>query len=166
MNRLVDGRHHTDIPQLMVEPTRPSNFLYDHIAAVIVLDAQDRVVLQLRDNFPHIANPNHWGLFGGRIEPGETWVEAAAREVGEELTLPTEANELTWMGAFDVRANCTFYTYLYRAGRLLRRAVITEGQAFRLFTSTELITMVQQGGFGGHALSDSAQQVLRAYIHR
>lgn len=50
---------------------------HDHIAAIIVQDHKHNIVLQLRDNIPAITNPNCWGLFGGRIEPGETWCEAA-----------------------------------------------------------------------------------------
>lgn len=136
----------------------------DFIAAIVVFDQHGHTVLQLRDDKPTITNPNCWGLFGGRIEQGETWVEAAAREVGEELTLPATASDLTWLGQYDVRPGCVFHTFTYRAGPLVDRATLTEGQAFRRFTIDELRRAVTDGSFGGHAMSDSAQIVLQAYL--
>lgn len=34
---------------------------------------------------PTTNSPNQWGLFGGRVDDGETFIEAAAREVAEEI---------------------------------------------------------------------------------
>lgn len=137
---------------------------YDHIAAIFVLNDTGGMVLQLRDDKLGIANPNRWGMFGGRIEDGETWTEAAAREVSEELTLPATAADLTWFGAFQVRANCTFYTYVYRPGRWLEGAVLTEGQSFRHFTVDEVATLVNERRFAGHDIADSAHIVLAAWL--
>ena len=137
---------------------------YFHVAAVIVLDDARNVVLQLRDNKANIGDPNRWGLFGGQIEPGETMCEAAAREVNEELTLPCEACDLTWFGTFQVRADCTFYSFTYPAGVSIDSAVITEGQAFCRFTRDELTTLVDHDEFAGHTLADSSCLVLAAYL--
>jgi 8-oxo-dGTP pyrophosphatase MutT (NUDIX family) len=39
-------------------------------------------------------HPGHWGLFGGKLDPGEKPEEAAVREVQEELHLHLEGNDL------------------------------------------------------------------------
>jgi 8-oxo-dGTP pyrophosphatase MutT (NUDIX family) len=41
--------------------------------------------MQLRDNFPHIAHPVCWGLFGGYLQPGETPETPLVRDVIEEI---------------------------------------------------------------------------------
>jgi 8-oxo-dGTP diphosphatase len=44
-----------------------------------------RLLLQLRDNVPHIVYPGHWALFGGHLEPGESADVAVQRELLEEI---------------------------------------------------------------------------------
>lgn len=46
-----------------------------------------KVFMQLRDFKPDIACPGCWGFFSGAIDPGETPLEAANRELKEELGL-------------------------------------------------------------------------------
>ncbi len=52
-------------------------------AALLVCDG--RYLMQLRDAKPTILLPDHWALFGGSIDPGETAAEAMLRELLEEL---------------------------------------------------------------------------------
>ncbi len=59
----------------------------DAVAAILLVDG-DRYLMQLRDDFPHIFYPDHWGLFGGAVEPGEEPLQALHRELAEELSLP------------------------------------------------------------------------------
>lgn len=42
-------------------------------------------MIYLRDNKPTIPFPNHWDLFGGAVEKGESPEEALVREIHEEL---------------------------------------------------------------------------------
>src|SRR5690242_7998717 len=48
-------------------------------AAAILVAPDRRYLLQHRDNRPDIWDPDHWGLFGGSIDPGETPEQALAR---------------------------------------------------------------------------------------
>jgi 8-oxo-dGTP pyrophosphatase MutT (NUDIX family) len=41
--------------------------------------------MQLRDDRPDVHLGGHWGLFGGSVEPGESFAEALLRELREEL---------------------------------------------------------------------------------
>ncbi len=56
--------------------------------AVIVVDNQGRLLLEKR------TDSGLWGLPGGRIEPGESLIEAAVREVREETGLQVEISGL------------------------------------------------------------------------
>jgi 8-oxo-dGTP diphosphatase len=55
------------------------------IAAIIFENDKGELLLYKRDNKPGIPFPQHWDLFGGHIEEGETPEEALVREVKEEL---------------------------------------------------------------------------------
>jgi 8-oxo-dGTP diphosphatase len=55
-----------------------------------VIDAEERVLL-LRQSY----GDRRWGLPGGGVEPGETIVDALARECREELGVDVEVGPLT-----------------------------------------------------------------------
>jgi 8-oxo-dGTP pyrophosphatase MutT (NUDIX family) len=57
---------------------------YSGVAALLVT-ADGRYLMQLRDNNPEIFIPDHWCLFGGSVDPGETAAAAIVRELREEL---------------------------------------------------------------------------------
>ena len=61
-----------------------SNYM-NHIATGILIDKDGKLLAYLRDDKPSIPFPNHWDLFGGYVEDGETNEEALVREVQEEL---------------------------------------------------------------------------------
>jgi len=63
------------------------------VHAVLILAGN--YVLQLRDSKLNIAAPGKWGLFGGKVNNGETPLEAIKREVYEELSIkPAEYRHL------------------------------------------------------------------------
>jgi 8-oxo-dGTP pyrophosphatase MutT (NUDIX family) len=66
---------------------------------LVVLDAQDRVLLFHTKDPDHPALGTWWELPGGGIDPGETYVEAATRELREETGIVADASQLgppTW----------------------------------------------------------------------
>ncbi len=54
-------------------------------AVVLLKDAHGRVLLQFRDDFPHVKSGGKWGYFGGEVEDGETIRQAVMRETFEEI---------------------------------------------------------------------------------
>lgn len=96
-----------------------------------------RLLLQLRDNKPEIPFPNHWGLFGGLLDPGEAPVDALQRELEEELGWKPRDFKflLKWEDADDPCINYIFTVPLTVAVSQLK---LTEGQAMELFAAEEL----------------------------
>lgn len=54
-------------------------------AAALIVTADERYLMQLRDEKPGIFFPGWWGCFGGAVEPGESPQEAIRRELDEEV---------------------------------------------------------------------------------
>ena len=46
---------------------------------------QGKILMQLRDDKPGVTHRGKWGLFGGTVDRGESYLEAASRELEEEL---------------------------------------------------------------------------------
>ena len=63
-------------------------------AVAIIVNEKDEVLVLKRPDFVKWA-PNKWGLPGGKIESGETPLQAATREVKEETTLDVFDLELS-----------------------------------------------------------------------
>jgi 8-oxo-dGTP pyrophosphatase MutT (NUDIX family) len=63
--------------------------------AAILVGTDGRLLLQLRDNLPGISDAGKIGLFGGRREGGESFLQCVVREVYEEIGyyLPPERFE-------------------------------------------------------------------------
>ncbi|MFC5602258.1 NUDIX hydrolase [Sporosarcina koreensis] len=82
-------------------------------ANVIVVDSEDRLLLQLR------ADNNCWGLPGGSMELGESLQEVARRELYEECNLV--ANQLTFLNIFSGEQ----YYYKYPHGDEIFNVIAT-----------------------------------------
>ena len=52
-------------------------------SSIVLVDARGWVLLQERDEHP-VIDPEKWGFPGGMVEPGETYEQAAHRELEEE----------------------------------------------------------------------------------
>lgn len=119
----------------------------DAVAAVIV-DEENRVLLQLRDDREDIFFPNHWGCFGGAMEPGEEPQHSLIRELQEELGIafPPDAVAPFINVNFNTRADSRHATQRYffivktdsKAARQIR---LGEGRDFEFFTCHEVMRL-------------------------
>lgn len=77
------------------EPLGPWGEMGDkRVSVALCRDAENRVLLQLRDDWPHIISPGRWGFFGGEIEADETPEAAMLREFEEETGVKLAAKDV------------------------------------------------------------------------
>ncbi|WP_127498497.1 NUDIX hydrolase [Actinoplanes solisilvae] len=109
-----------------------------HLACTLLVDRSGAVLLQLRDDdAPRY--PGVWGLPGGGVEPGETFAEAAVRELWEETALrPAAPLEL-----FGVQENPVegFVKHYFRGPTTAVQSdvVLGEGAAMLFVPAAELL---------------------------
>ena len=129
-----------------------------HASAVILVFEPDRYVLQRRDNKPDIFYPGHLGLFGGALLDGESYEDAAIREVMEETELV-----LTRRLRFFSSMKLGFEPFrLEPVDRMFYTAELTEadlsvinvheGQGMEIKTGQELLTNEQVVPYDSFAL--------------
>ena len=109
-------------------------------AGIILIDDQDKVLLQHRAN--DISwYPDHWGIFGGQIEKGETPKQAAIREIKEEVGI--EIADLKFFKKYELKRKKGIYEAFFFTAPLnisineLRNQQ-KEGQGLGIFNFNEV----------------------------
>jgi 8-oxo-dGTP pyrophosphatase MutT (NUDIX family) len=118
---------------------RPAN-----AAVAILLHEDGRYIMQLRDPKIEIFYPDHWGCFGGALDPGEDATAALHRELHEELELEMSVATRFTQFEFDFSSLALGkVTRAYYEVRVLdsafRRFVLHEGQDVKAFDGAELL---------------------------
>ncbi|MDZ5620520.1 NUDIX domain-containing protein [Nocardioides bizhenqiangii] len=70
-------------------------------SSIALVDPRGWVLLQERDEHP-VIDPEKWGFPGGGVEPGESWEDAAYRELEEETGIALSGG-LELFDEFSVR---------------------------------------------------------------
>ncbi len=129
-------------------------------AAVAILQLDDgRYLLQHRDAIPQIFFPDHWGLFGGAMEEGETEIDGLLRELHEELALVIPVSLPRYFSRID-------FDFTYRGLGKISRAFyevtlptkqlselrLGEGRAIGAFSAQALLAMPRITPYDAFAL--------------
>ncbi|AXY68112.1 NUDIX domain-containing protein [Thermosynechococcus sichuanensis E542] len=127
--------------------------------ALAILYQGDRVLMQLRDDYPHILYAGHWGLFGGHLEPEEAPLAGLQREVYEEIGYCPP--HLTFFGEYGDRQ---VHRYIF-SGPLtceLGTLVLSEGQGMDLVPYDSVVAGVHYAQILGEnrPLGDIHQRIL------
>lgn len=116
-------------------------------AACIIVTPEKGILLQHRDDRENIWFPGYWGCFGGALELDESTLEAAARELTEELSICVEEEELKYFSEITFDLTTIGSTLKYRCYYIFKITTdqesaikLTEGQAFRAFTKEEILS--------------------------
>jgi 8-oxo-dGTP pyrophosphatase MutT (NUDIX family) len=100
-------------------------------AQAILLDTNGRLLLQLRDNLPHIRNPGKIGLFGGGRKGNESFLDCIVREIYEEIGyyLPPERFEPIFRRFGNSESDGAFHNEFFLARDVpVEKLTVTEGQ--------------------------------------
>ncbi|VVB78107.1 Nucleoside triphosphatase NudI [uncultured archaeon] len=106
----------------------------------IILKKGEKFLLQLRDDKKEIAYPNHWSIFGGSIEPGETPMQAIIREVKEELGINIEKKDIRIFSKTNLDG-IEFNIFKADLKYELNELTLGEGQAMELFSKEEILKL-------------------------
>lgn len=99
---------------------------------VIVRDPFGRILLEKRSDC------GLWGLPGGKIEPGESIIQAALREVHEETGLTVEVTQLLGVYSEPIERIVTFPDRVVQLVDILLEAKIISGELVRSPESEDL----------------------------
>jgi 8-oxo-dGTP pyrophosphatase MutT (NUDIX family) len=116
----------------------------DAVVGLIVLP-EGRYLMQLRSQKARIFYPDHWGLFGGAVDPGEEPDEALGRELQEELGVTisdaTYFTEFSFDFGFRGLGRVWRRYYLIEVGpEFMKDLVLGEGSDMRAFDAREILS--------------------------
>jgi 8-oxo-dGTP diphosphatase len=116
--------------------------------AIIIENSKGEVLLQLRENKPNLPFANHWTLPGGKVEFGETPLQAAIRELMEETALDTPLS--FWkvyerVGNNNIRIEQHVFTSV--TDRHLEAITVGEGAELRFIAGKDIQSLQIAYGF-------------------
>jgi ADP-ribose pyrophosphatase YjhB (NUDIX family) len=143
----------------MIEATAPKAPVL--LAGAIIEHPTLGLLLQLRDGYaPNF--PNHWGLFGGHMEAGETPDVAVWRELAEELQLTPPMVDAWRLGEdFAHPTGGRVYIYYMTTLATTDDLVLGEGEAMHYAHASELHPPQP---YRGHPFTGVAAHALQTYL--
>lgn len=101
------GKILTDID--VNDPNNIPDGHYISVVGVVIVNDNNEILLQKRSRFKKV-NPNKWGICGGKVNLGESTLDAGVRETLEEIGILLNKDELKIIRmATNGRAHFTVY---------------------------------------------------------
>lgn len=88
------------------------NGYYMPVVGVVIINENNEILLQKRSKFKKI-NPSKWGICGGKVDLGETPLDAGIRETLEEIGILLNKEELKFLST-DINEKAHFTVYYVR----------------------------------------------------
>lgn len=98
----IEARNLNNIPK--------GNYLA--VVGVVIINDNNEILLQKRSRFKR-TNPSKWGICGGKIDLGETPLDAGVRETLEEIGISLNKEELKLLSV-DTNEKSHFTVYYVR----------------------------------------------------
>lgn len=110
-----------------------------HYAGVLLISVNGNCILQLRERKSDISNAGLITTFGGTVEPGETALECALREIQEELCLSLRADQTTLLMEADLATDGEVRHFTIFIGRNIdpQSLCLQEGEAIEILSVDE-----------------------------
>ena len=115
------------------------NLILQKVVAVFLKADNGSFLMQLRDDKPYIVYPNHWGLFGGDIEIGESVCEAASRELAEEINIQADPGKISEFRRYS-QPGLWVYTCRFDLKVNQSKLSLQEGADLGFFSLKEILT--------------------------
>ena len=101
------GKFLTDID--VNDPNNIPDGHYISVVGVVIVNDNNEILLQKRSRFKKV-NPNRWGICGGKVNLGESTLDAGVRETLEEIGILLNKDEVKIIRmATNGRAHFTVY---------------------------------------------------------
>ncbi len=91
------------------DPNNVPNGYYISVVGVVIINENNEILLQKRSRFKR-ANPSKWGICGGKVDLGETPLDAGVRETFEEIGILLNKDELKFL-SMDTNEKSHFTVY-------------------------------------------------------
>ena len=106
-------------------------------SGVLLKNDEEEYLFQMRDGEAQWA-PLSWAVFGGAVDEGESAVEAAKRELSEELDILVAEEDLEQVGNFSDKASDNIFIFRYNKLVNWGDFKVREGAGAAFFSVDEL----------------------------
>ncbi len=119
---------------------------YIPVVGVVIVNDKNEILLQKRSNLKKI-NPGKWGICGGKVDLGETPLEAAIRETFEEIGISLNMDELKLLSIFNGK-NVYFTTYYIKSNIDINKCKLQKEEVEELkYFKIEQLQSIDHEGF-------------------
>lgn len=131
-----------------IEARYPNNVpdgYYIPVVGVVIINDENEILLQKRSRFKR-ANPSKWGICGGKVDLGETPIDAGIRETLEEIGILLKKDELKFL-SMDTNEKSHFTVYYVKKNVDVNECKIQEEELeeVRYFKIEELEELDNEG---------------------